>query len=156
MNEPIGLVGFWKAGSFRSTSVWVTTVDACLFDAALQELVVQRLLEHVADGALACRRRSSPAAPRAVRGATARAAQDEADLRAVAVRHHHVPARLDHVGDVVASISTAAAYWSGTVLCCSSLISELPPTATTATFSLASYSSGSLSSPSRERSVRTA
>src|SRR5258705_1768274 len=28
-----------------------------------------------------------------------RAAQDEADLRAVAVRHHHSPAGLDHAGD---------------------------------------------------------
>ena len=31
MNEPIGLLGFWKAGSFRSTRVWVMTVAVCFW-----------------------------------------------------------------------------------------------------------------------------
>ena len=36
------------------------------------------------------------------------AAQDEADLRAVAVGHDHVPAALDHVGDVLAGLLDCA------------------------------------------------
>ena len=31
MNTPIGFVGFAKAGSCRSTTVWVTTTATCLF-----------------------------------------------------------------------------------------------------------------------------
>ena len=74
-----------------------------LLDAAAVQLVLQRLLQGVADGALAV-------GPAHIQrhlvhafylGGNLRAAQDEAHLRAVAVTDGHVPACLDHVCDVV-------------------------------------------------------
>ena len=51
----MGLVGFWKAGSFASTSTWVTTVATARLNPLSQEVVLQILLQGIADRALRIR-----------------------------------------------------------------------------------------------------
>ena len=82
-------------------------------DAHPPEVVAQLLLELIADGALACPRRTRRAGPRGARPRQLRAAQDEADLRAVAVPDRHLPAVADGRRDVNARLAQRA-IWSGT------------------------------------------
>jgi len=76
--------------------------DGCyrLVDTHVEEDVLQALLESVADGPLRVRAANVQRHfVQLVRGQFT-TAQDEADLRAVAVGHGNVPAGLDHLGDV--------------------------------------------------------
>ena len=63
-------------------------------------------------------------------GGELRAAQDEPDLRPVPVADGHVPPVLDDRGDVAARLAQRRCTGRGR-LCLASLISELPPIATT-------------------------
>ena len=71
-----------------------------LVDAATLERIHHRVLEHEADRALRVGDRVADRHRRDLAGGDFGAAEDEADLRAVAVREHDVPARGDHVDDV--------------------------------------------------------
>ena len=90
--------------------------DGCnvLVDSAMVELVLKRLLQLVPDGTLGV---SSADVERhfvhALRGQLG-SAKDESHLRPVAMTDGEVPARLDHVDEVVA-VSWTALYWSSTV-----------------------------------------
>ena len=128
MCEPIGLVGLANAGSLRSTSVCVTTHDRLAPDAAAPERVAQRLEEHVADRALDVGAGVVHRHRRHLGDGELRAAQDEADLRAVAVRDHHLPAALDHAGDVLGERAHHRVL-VGDRLVLASRISALPPIA---------------------------
>ncbi|WP_370559529.1 hypothetical protein [Edwardsiella tarda] len=74
--------------------------DDGLGDAAPRQLVVQRLLEHVADGTLGIADRIIQRDGGDLVAGQLGTAQDEANLGAVAMRYHQIPARVDHIGDV--------------------------------------------------------
>ena len=79
--------------------------DALALDTAARKFVVQGLLNHVANSALGIRaarvERYSVNHVAGIFGAQ----QDKADLRAVAVGDDHVPALVNHVGDVDSGFS---------------------------------------------------
>ena len=85
MNEPMGLLGWVKAGSSAATSVWVTTVATDRSMPACRKVVLQVLRERVADGALRVGTADVEGDLVQLVGGQLRAAQDEPDLRAVAV-----------------------------------------------------------------------
>jgi hypothetical protein len=122
-----------KAGSLASTSVWVTIVATGLVDAHVEEVVLQALLQRVADGPLRVRAADVERHFVQLVGGQFAAAQDEADLRAVAVGDGDVPAVLDHLGDVAGGlVGRVVLVFDRLVLLV--LISELPPMAMTASF----------------------
>ena len=132
MNEPIGLSGLANAGSRRSTSVCVTSVTTGIADAALRQRVAERVLEHEADRALRVADRVLHRDRRHLAVGDLRAAQDEADLRPVAVRQHDVPAGSDHASRRAPRFRTRRRTGRRAPCARSSRISALPPTATTA------------------------
>ena len=73
-------------------------------DAALGELVVQGARDHVTDGSLGVSADHVQRGLMHLAGRQLVSAQDEADLRAVAVGDDHVPALHDHIGDVLARL----------------------------------------------------
>ena len=73
-------------------------------DLALGELVVQGTGDHVADRSLGVGSDNVQRRLVHLAGGQLVAAQDEADLRAVAVGDDHVPAAFDHVGDVLTGL----------------------------------------------------
>ena len=103
MNPPIGLVGFLKGRVVAIHQHLGDDRGDVLLDAALEQLVLQRLLQRVADRALRVRaahvQRNFVHPFDLLRDLGA--AQDKTDLRPVAVTDGNVPARFDHVGDVV-------------------------------------------------------
>ena len=105
MNEPIGFDGLWKAGSSRRHLHLGHDGDRVAVDVEPVEVVLEVLRQGVADRALAVGaadvERHLVQLVRRELGAP----QDEADLRAVAVADRHVPAVLDHRGDVPAGLA---------------------------------------------------
>ena len=128
----MGFVGCANAGSSRDTTDWVTTATTGRFDTAPRQLVGQRFDEHEADGAL---RIADRVIARERSTSVCRdlgSAQDEADLRTVAVRDDDVPAGVDHVDDAESPSRTRRRTDRRAPYAASSRISALPPTATTA------------------------
>ena len=74
-------------------------------NAASVELVVERLLQHVADGPLGIGHDQAERRRVDFVGRQFVAAQDEADLGPVAVGHHRVPARLNDAGNVMGGLA---------------------------------------------------
>ena len=111
----MGFVGCANAGSSRDTTDWVTTATTGRFDTAARQLVGQRLDEHVADGALRVGDRVVHRDRIDLGLRDLGAAQDEADLRPVAVRDHKPPTLLDHVDQMrngAARRSRTAVEWN--------------------------------------------
>ena len=73
-------------------------------DAAMLELVVQRLGDHVADGPLRVGADNVEGSGVHLVGCQFVAAQDKADLRAIAVGYDHIPAPFDHIGNVATGL----------------------------------------------------
>ena len=105
MNEPIGFDGLAKAGSSAATSICVTTETAWRSIAEPVEVVLEVLRERVADRALAVGAADVQRHLVQLGGGELGAAEDEADLRAVAVPDGDVPAVLDHRRDVPAGLA---------------------------------------------------
>ena len=98
MKPPMGLVGCWKAGIVRLHPRLGDDGDALAVDLALEELVVECLLEHEPDAPLGVRHDQIQRRGMHLVAGQLVAAQDEADLGTVAVGQHHRPARFHHVG----------------------------------------------------------
>ena len=90
-NRPIGLVGLVKPGSSRLTSARVTRA-ADAVDSAAGELGVERVHQHEPEGRLGLRAAPVQRDGRYDGGGQLVLDQQVADLRAVAVGHHHVGA----------------------------------------------------------------
>ena len=92
---------------------WVITADLHLgdhrghrfVDAHFAEVVVQILLQGVADGSLGVGTTHVQRHFVQLVGGQFGAAQDEPYLRAVAVADGHLPASLDHLGDVISRLA---------------------------------------------------
>ena len=69
-------------------------------------------------------------------GGDLRTAQDETNLRAVAVTDRHIPACFDHIGNVMGGFFGGLVLVFDRLMFLSSLISELPPMAMTASFAI--------------------
>ena len=132
MNEPIGLSGWANAGSSRSTSVCVTSVTTGLSMPRRRQLVAERVLEHEADRALRVADRVVDRHRGHLPVGDLRAAQDEADLRPVAVRDARRSSRRRPCRRRASRSRTRRRTGRRAPCARSSRISALPPTATTA------------------------
>ena len=129
-NEPIGLVGWANAGSFGVDLDLRHDRDGLPVDARGGRTRARGLLELVADGAL---RVGAADVERHLVQLVRRelgSPQDEAHLRAVAVPDRQAPAVRDERRDVAARLLERR-HLVGHGLCCLSMISALPPIATT-------------------------